>query len=391
MTTEKNPLPVTLLFTALMAALVWFFAVSGSRGTASPWIYAAFALGVFFAILATGEVSRWRRLYMTSVAVAFAISFMGILIDERGSVSIPASSIINAETPFCHIVIPVALIPYALTKTVIFPARMTGHFAALTSMLAIWFIATVTIGRGWCSWVCFYGGWEDGLSRVAKKERLPLAGKNREVRAFHFAFLFFIALVSLGFMSSVYCQWFCPFKLVTEFEPVTDFAGLLVASVFILAFFGLVVAMPILTRKRFQCSAICPFGAFQSLLDPVSSYRIVIDTGKCVSCMKCVAACPFFAIDRETIARKRGKPELTCAKCGECADVCPQNAIRYEYSFAAKKKRSCADGPKNRTLRAILDPKNLFLFSAFALSMIITSRFFIDALDRVFAHAAGGL
>lgn len=391
MATEKNPFAVTLLFMGAMATLVWFFALSGTGGRIAPWIFSAFALGVFFLLMHTREISRWRRIYTASLAVAFAISFMGTLIDERGSVSIPASSIVNSETPFCHIVIPLALIPYALTETVIFPARMGGHFAALTSMLAIWFIATVTIGRGWCSWVCFYGGWEDGISRITKKAKLPLALKNKDVRAFHFAFLFFAALASLGVMSSVYCQWFCPFKLVTEFEPVTDFAGLAVASVFILAFFGLVVAMPLLTRKRFQCSTLCPFGAFQSLIDRASSYRVVIDTAKCVSCMKCVAACPFFAIDHETILEGRGKPELTCAKCGECIDVCPQNAIRYEYSFAARKTAACGNGPKSRYARALLSPHNLYLFTAFTLSMIISQRFFTDAIERAFTLFSGSL
>ena len=30
---------------------------------------------------------------------------------------------------FCHLVIPLTIIPYALTKTIIFPARISGHYA----------------------------------------------------------------------------------------------------------------------------------------------------------------------------------------------------------------------------------------------------------------------
>ncbi len=371
--------------------VVYFFILAGNTASVSSWFYAAFLMILFIQVLRTKNFSKYRRIFQVMFAVFFMISFIGILYDERGSMSLAVDTVQKAEVPFCHIVIPVIMIPYAITKTIIFPARMIGHFASVISMLLIWFMATITIGRGWCSWVCFYGGWEDGISRLSKTTRIPVLSRNKDIRAFQFAFLFFILLVSLAFMSSVYCEWFCPFKLVTEFSPIIDIPSLIATVVFIGLFLGLVIVLPFLTRKRFQCSSFCPFGAFQSLVDKASLYRIEIDTDKCTSCMKCAAACSFCAIDKDTITDKKDKPEITCAKCGECITVCPSQAIKYQFSFIKKgftKPTAVTRGEK--LAQAFLDPRILFVFSAFTFSVVISSKFVPDALDRIFSLLAGG-
>lgn len=391
----------TVFFSSIMAVIIWFFVVSCGTLDAASVIYAFFLLFIFVRMMGSREISKYRRIFQVVFAVFFAISFIGNLIDERGSMSIVENQFQNSETPFCQIVLPLMVIPYALTKTVVFPARMIGHYASVVSMLLIWFIATLTLGRGWCSWVCFYGGWEDGFSRLAKKPRLQVLSRNKDIRSFQYAFLLFLVLVSIAFMSSVYCEWFCPFKLVTEFSPVIDIPSLIAAVFFIGAFLALVVVLPILTRKRFQCSSFCPFGAFQSLADRVSGYRIAIDTDKCTGCLKCAQACPFCAIDRETIVGKKGRPELTCAKCGECVSACPSGAIRYEFAFALRKGGKdrpaghCArpepKGRLGRFFQSLLEPQNLFVFSAFTFGTIISSSFVPDALRRIARLVAGGL
>ena len=388
---------VKVLLSALMAFVIYFFTISLRSADIITFVYAGFLLYIFISMIFTGNINKYRRIFQFVFAVLFTISFIGNLYDERGSMAITQNALFESEIPFCHLVIPVSIIPYALTKTIIFPARITGHYAAIVSMLVIWLTAVLTIGRGWCSWACFYGGLEDGFSGIGKKQRIKLLPKSKEIRYFHFAFLAFLVLMGIAFMSSIFCEWFCPFKLITEFTPIVDIPSLIATFVFMSVFIIFIVILPILTKKRTQCSLLCPFGAMQSLLDPVSIYKVVIDPNKCTSCMQCASVCPFNAIDIDTITQKKGRPEITCAKCGACIDVCPQKAISMEFSFSKALAKKCGSNvlnPDNKVQKFFIDllnPKYVFMFSAFTFGVVISSMLSTDGMRRLISGILNAL
>ncbi|MFP4365339.1 MAG: 4Fe-4S binding protein [Spirochaetia bacterium] len=378
-------LPASLILTFLMYKNMEFFLLAGGQSTASI-IYTVYLTGLFFLMLYTGQIAFFRRIFFVGIALLIFPSFIANLLESRGHMALTSADIFQNNTPFCHIVTPVIIIPYALTQTIIFPAQITGHYASLLNMLIIWAIAAITLGRGWCSWVCFYGGWEDGVSRLSKKTRFKLNIDDDRIRYFGFAMLLFIVLLSLRTLTSVYCQWFCPFKLVTEYAEITGLMSYLSTILFIVAFFGLVIVLPFLTRKRFQCTTFCPFGAFQSIVGRVSPFRVRIDHDKCVSCMKCVQVCPTLSVKKSTITEKKGSPILTCTMCGECINACPKGAISYGY-FGKDKSGTIFSGLKNKienmktnkavkavlhTGRELLQPQALFMFAGFTFGMIIS-------------------
>ena len=384
----------SLILCGLMSFLVLFFVVLMNDFSAASIIYAVFLIFLFSKMTfaerkKTGSGVIYRRIFQTVFAVGFCIAFISDLYAERGSMAITNEAMSNAELPFCHIAIPQVLLPFLVTKSIIFPARITGHYAAVASMLLIWFICTITVGRGWCSWICFYGGWEEGFRHIGKKRHLNLLGKNKEIREFQFGFFLFIVLASLCELACIYCDWFCPFKLVTEFYPANSIPSLIATVMFIGLFLGLVVMLPILTKKRTQCSSLCPFGAFASLTDRFSFFQMKIDTEKCTGCLKCATACPFCAIDIKTIQNKKGHPEITCAKCGECVAACPQKAISYEFRFSMKNKCGCGNHKAPATkfgkgLQNIMNPAQLFRFAAFSFAVVMSSGFMIKTLNIIF-------
>ena len=390
----------SLILSAMMAFIIFFFVVLMHNFAPAAILYALFLLFLFVRMtfaekkkLGSGVI--YRRIFQTVFAVGFCIAFISDLIAERGSMAITSQAMSNSELPFCHIAIPQVLVPLLVTKNIIFPARISGHYASVASMILIWLVCTLTVGRGWCSWICFYGGWEEGFSHVAKKPHIRLLPKNKEIREFHFGFFVFIILASLCELACIYCEWFCPFKLVTEYSPVNSIPSLIAAIMFVGLFIGLVVVLPILTKKRTQCSSLCPFGAFASLTDRFSIFQMKIDTEKCCGCMKCASTCPFSAIDIKTIQEKKGHPEITCAKCGECVSVCPNKAISYAFRFNAKKS-ACAchqnHQPKTaagRTLQQLLHPAQLFRFAAFTFAVIMSSDFMIKSLNLIAGFFGG--
>jgi ferredoxin-type protein NapH len=322
---------------------------------------------IFFLMIRTGETDRWRSILFVTYSVCFVISFISHLVEARSSMAISEANMIEGLTPFCHIVIPMTLIPAALTKTIIFPGTIIGSAHAIAGMFILWIGSSLALGRGFCSWFCFFGGMDEGFSRLFRKARI----KNIDPKWTYlpYAILLLIVLASAITLAPFYCEWLCPFKTVTEYAEVTSVKTAIQAFIFISLFIGLVMVMPALTRRRIQCSLFCPMGAFQSLTNKINVFDVRVDSAKCIKCKKCIQVCPTFSITEETI--DRGKTALTCMKCGKCIDACKQKAIFYHV------KGTPLTGANVEIYR------RLFLYPAFIFLATMSGGFVQDAIVKM--------
>lgn len=391
-----SPAATAILVVLMAVVLGFFFLVLAGQDIAPGAIVWAGLVGIFAAMLRSGKIGKWRRIFFVAIAVLFVPFFMAAMLQDRGSIVMSSAEVFKNETPFCHIVIPMAALPYLLTGKLIFSARLSGHFAAAYSMIAIWLIASVTVGKGWCSWVCFYGGWEDGCAGLAKKARVEIKDPDKKIRYANFATLAFVVLASLGTMSAVYCAWVCPFKTVTEFGEVNSLSSYISFIIFLTLFVGAVIVLPYLTKKRTQCMSICPFGAFQSLVDKASPYRVRVDRDRCADCGACVRVCPTLSLTEESV--KEGRTLITCSKCGLCMDACPRGAIGYAFAWtkACGKPRSLLsrlsagiDGEGRwarftrgalAALEEVLSPKALMVWSGYLIGGIMGASFAVGTI-----------
>jgi len=409
--TNKVSKITSLFVTILVFFILNFFFLYNAKGLSiiSSWIVLLYLTFFFYKLISTGKISFYRKFLFIFGAFAFFPSFIGLLIESRGNMALTYKQIFLNETPFCHIVFPMVIFPYILEKVLIFPARLTGHFASFYAMLVIITISTFTIGRGWCSWVCFYDGWDECFSSIPKKSLIKIKDKNKRLRYFNFVMLAVIVLGSLATFSVIFCQWFCPWKLITEYEKVTNFNSFLAFILMILLFFSLAIVLPYLTKKRVQCMSYCPFGALQSLTDKISFFRVKIDSNLCSGCLLCAKNCPTLSIDESSIKEKKPKVLITCTKCGACIQICPQKSIRYDYFFKPSnsienlKNQNEEDNEllKNKfkkekknilknifktiifTLNEIKEPKVLLPFSGWILGSIVMGGFMVDTITRV--------
>ncbi len=326
----RIPWKWTILLAIPMVGLTAMMMTGGSEKRQTdalhmiPLIVTFLFLNVMFILmLRSGRIDRFRAPTFILYAVGFVMFFIPNLLEVRGTVAIGSEEMVRGQVPFCHMVIPMTIIPAAFTRTIIFPGSMLEGFASIGTMLVLWLGVSIVLGRGWCSWVCFYGGMDEGFSRLLRK---PLIGRiSPALRYMPFAVLLVIVLVSAAYLTPVYCEWLCPFKSVTEFAAIVDTRTLIQTIVFISLFVGLVIVFPILTGKRTQCGLFCPMGAFQSFTNQLNIFEILIDKDKCKQCGACIRACPTLSLDQ--ICLKKGTPRMTCSKCGRCVDVCTFGAV----------------------------------------------------------------
>ncbi len=332
-----------------------------------------FANILFLLMMRTGKTDRYRAVFFILMAVCFIVSFLSHYMESRGSISLSDAELIKGRTPFCHMVIPQTALVTAFTQTIIFPGSMLGTYASIASMLVLWIGASLALGRGFCSWTCFFGGLEDGFSRILRKAKIR--NIDRKWTYLPYAVLLVVIVASTAALSPFYCEWLCPFKTVTEYPEVNSFRTIVQAVIFVSLFFGLVVILPVLSKKRTQCGLFCPMGAFQSFTNKVNPFHMQIDREKCRNCGKCVRVCPTFSLNQDSFTS--GQTRISCIKCGKCADECPEGAISYHVKGTRPSFGSQAG-------------RMFFLYPAFLLLVVFGSGMIQDGLYRLLLFSTTG-
>jgi len=343
---------------------------------AASAVYVAFLTTLAYLIFRSGRISKYRSIFFSTYAIGFIITFLTSLLETRGHMALTAHDIANLDTPLCHLTIPMLILPGLVYGVLIFPTKLFSNMGFFP-MLFLWFGATVTIGKGWCSWGCFYGGLDEFFSKLSPKRWLSSKRFNYNLRWFPYALLFIIVLWAFLALEPVYCTWLCPFKAVTEYVEPTNWLIWVQTGIFIALFLGLVVVLPFLMKRRAQCGLFCPFGAFQSLVGLINPVRVRIDREKCNDCMLCLHECPTFSLTKETIAR--GRSAISCVRCGRCMEVCKKNAIQFTLLGVPLRDSSVATG----VFRQIFRPDTLFVMAAFLFGAIISGGMVANALLRL--------
>jgi ferredoxin-type protein NapH len=317
-------LPIAL-WSALMFTPAFGHANRAQR--ISAILTGAFMVVLFFLMMRTWKTYRWRRWFFVALGLLFPVGFIHNVMVMRGTMGIPIEEMIAGRTPFCYLPIPLLILPAALTRTVVFPGSilpgggMSG--AGMAAMAGIWLAITVVVGKGWCSYACFFGGIEEGMASIPAKAKLRKI--DPRWRYGPWAVLLAMVLLSLALFEPAYCMWLCPFKAVSEYVAARNTVGLVQNGIFVVLFAGLVIGLPLLTKKRTQCAFFCPFGAFQSIFNKTSVFDVKIDSTRCTPCLLCQKSCPTMSLTDESIGR--GETLMSCMKCGACVDACPKDAV----------------------------------------------------------------
>lgn len=87
---------------------------------------------------------------------------------------------------------------------------------------------------------------------------------------------------------------------------------------------GIALAFALKDNRAF-CKYACPVSLLMKPSARFSLMRVTCDEGKCISCGKCLAACPM-DVDMLDLARSR-RNATECILCQECVACCPTSAL----------------------------------------------------------------
>lgn len=377
MTAEETPAAQAgpaAIFALLVFLPVLFFSGQVAAREISRWYafaWALFAGGIAFAILYTGRLAGWRRLFFAVSAAAFLVHFKFGLLAKAFEASC------FKETPFCHI----AMAPYFLNYLYQqYLSLMNGDWRLWGPLTlgALWLFVTLAIGRAWCSWACFYGGIDDGLSALPRRALIKPGRWAMLLRDLPAALLVFLLLASFAYLLPLYCLWLCPFKFTEAFLD-HDAGVRRLQYALMLAGIAVLVIAPLLTKRRIFCSYLCPFSAWQAFWGRVNPFRVTVDPAKCTGCTACVAACPMTAIK----CAPGGQAEILayCNLCGACLEACPGGGFRYTL-FGL-------DLPAGPQAARWLNARTVYVYSALTLGASFASLWAPAAL-RDLVKLAGG-
>jgi polyferredoxin len=208
------------------------------------------------------------------------------------------------------------------------------------------FIATaVILGRGFCGWICYFGGTVDAfrkggnpkwtLSKFRKNYKTPekntpeLDGLREDVKDIKYGVALGLLLIAIGLAIPVICLICWTWVLQYLWWAILT----------VVAFALTVVFLPLMTGKRTWCSILCPVGALINLIERITPFNVRVDPKKCTKDYSCTTVCPMYSMTRQTI-NEMYAPNVDCIKCGACIEQCPENAIDLYLLGTSKKVRS---------------------------------------------------
>jgi polyferredoxin len=188
------------------------------------------------------------------------------------------------------------------------------------------------VGRMPCGWVCPFGFLQEMIYKIPfKKLRMPkILTYGKFIALVLFVCLLPLVLVDkFGFGETWFCKYICPAGTLEAGIPVILLQPQLKEQIGLLFYFKLailgIIMIAMLAFKRPFCRALCPLGAFYSLFNKVSLFRMDINLDTCLECDECQRVCP-------TDIRMYEDPnDSDCIRCLECARVCKTSSISYGF------------------------------------------------------------
>lgn len=307
-----------------------------------------------FALLTTRKVYSVRKVIWLTLSSVFWVSFIAMILwngvdgiiqfdrSYNGVPLIPTGPVTKGITtkmePF-HF--PQANLPGTFSNDYI-GGKITWPFDLTTFVVLAftpWLTTAILFGRGFCGWVCWFGGLVEGFASGRRqrwamtkfREEGPkfLTGLNWWTRSLKWLLFILTLILSVIF-------WVQPLNTIQWSGPIGWFAytpNIVTVTIIFLLFF---IILPRMTKKKWFC-LFCPVGVGFNLFGRISPFEVKIDTSKCTHCNLCIPVCPTYTLSSKSL--EKGKPDPHCDLCTKCMQACPERVIDIVYRGSFKPAR----------------------------------------------------
>ncbi len=251
-----------------------------------------------------------------------------------------------------ELILPI-LVPYPQYSTVVSAldalqtVTTSGAFPRIP--LAIIFGTSIVFGRAFCGRICPVGFIQDLFVPIARRFGTKV---SKEQNRGMYQFGLFLLAIFLIVIASIGAEVAAGVKSLEELsrslrapyaaiDPINTAISIALKASFrdsrtshkklaILRLFVFALFVYLLVRvPRGRCRRFCPLGLLMSLVSKYSFIVVKIDPLRCTGCNACVRACPM-GIDLMDYKYEIRDP--MCLMCLDCADACPEGAIKVGIS-----------------------------------------------------------
>ncbi len=218
------------------------------------------------------------------------------------------------------------------------------------------FASALLLGRAFCSWFCWFGGYlelvEWGIGKL--KSKLP-----RRV-LLYLGVIPFVAL-ALKVYNSLLVNWLQGFPATFAFRladtPPWGGQQTGISILITLILFGPVLLF--VFGRRAWCRYLCPIGALLKIFGSVGVSKVRLVSDGCTGCGKCNRSCDM-QVDVMGELKAHGEVRSSnCTRCLKCTDECPKEAIAFSLSH---REASLSADAAARAERVSLKRRRLSVF-----------------------------
>lgn len=193
----------------------------------------------------------------------------------------------------------------------------------------------VLFGRLICGFLCPFGFVQDLLHKIpipklkiSKKIDKPLRYLKYIVLAVFVILLPMFLKDEYGIGTPYFCKLICPAGTLGGGIPLlvkNKSLRMAIGALFTwkAAVLAAILILSLIIYRPF-CKYLCPLGAFYSLFNKVSFYRLAVDNDKCTGCKACERNC------KMGVEITKNINSTECIRCGACKEVCKVHAIHSE-------------------------------------------------------------